>query len=586
MKSTLLLLLAATFATVAPLGAQQRTGEPGLLRPRSGSQLAEAKRRDSAEPAGGEINRRTPSEARPNILLIIADDMGYSDLGCYGGEIETPNLDALAAAGLRFINYYVNNMCWPTRASLMTSLYPKTALPKNGSANGGLHLEATTLPQALRDAGYRTIMSGKWHLSDPGELDGPNAPHHRGFDRYHGIINGAASFYAPFSLTRDGADASADFDHEKNPDYYYTDAITDEAIRMLKEPAAEGGQASTGGPKDRKTDRPFFAYVSYNAAHWPLHAKPDDINAYKGKFAKGYDLLREERHQRMIEIGLVPADWKLSPRHPDVPAWEDVEHRQWQERRMEVYAAQITAMDRAIGRMLDHLRDTDQFENTLVLYQHDNGACHVEYAKNRTGNFLPEKTRDGRPMKPGNIPGLMPGPEDTYASYGYGWANLGNTPFRLFKQHDHEGGTRSPLIAHWPAGIGHDHQGGLAHEVCHAIDMMPTLLALAGAQPAEDPKLPVEGKSFASAINPAFSPAEPHDAIYWAHAKGAAIRQGDWKLVRADKGPWELYDLYGDGTELDDLAAKMPERVAALEKLHNAWEKRTNLSSAKPKKKK
>ncbi len=525
--------------------------------------------------------------SRCNILLIIADDMGYSDLGCYGGEIDTPNLDALAAGGLRFTNFYVNNMCWPTRASLMTGLYPTVALPKNGSAEGGLHPDAATLPESLRDAGYRTLMSGKWHLSNPNELDGPNAPHHRGFDRYYGIINGAASFYAPFSLTRDGKDASADF--KDNPDYYFTDAVSDEAIRMLEEhmegrassrPRAEGANAGAAA-------HPFFCYVSYTAAHWPLHAEPADIAAYKGRFAKGWDKLRKQRHARMIEMGLVDPEWKLSPRHPDVPAWEDAEDKEWQERRMEVYAAQITSMDRGIGRILDYLRESGQFDNTLVLYQHDNGACHVEYGEDRKGNYLPDKTRDGRPMRPGNIPGLMPGPEDTYQSYGYGWANLGNTPFRLFKQHDHEGGTRSPLIVSWPAGIDHDIQGGLAHEVCHAIDVMPTLLDAAQggrASSRPQPKIPFEGISFLSAITPDVTPTKPRDALFWSHAQGSAVRRGDWKLVRTKNNPWELYDLYEDGTELHDLAAKMPERVAELESRFQTWAKANN--AIKPKKKK
>ena len=508
---------------------------------------------------------------RPNILLLlIADDMGYSDLGCYGGEVDTPNLDSLAEHGLRFTNYYVNNMCWPTRASLMTSLYPKTALPKNGSVEGGLHRDAATLPESLQATGYRTIMSGKWNLSSWRELDGPGAPPQNcGFGRYHGILSGAASFFAPFSLSRDGKDASADFDFKPNPDYYHTDAISDETIKMLKM------------LKETDASKPFFAYVSYNAAHWPLHAKPDDIAAYKGHFSKGYYILRKKRHARMKKIGLVN------------PAWKDIKHREWQEHRMEVYTAQITSMDRAIGRILDHLRDTDQFENTLVLYQHDNGACHVEYAKGRKGNFLPEETRDGRPMKPGNIPGLMPGPEDTYASCGYGWANLGNTPFRLFKQHDHEGGTRSPLIAHWPAGIDHDHTGGLVHHVAHAIGMMPTLLKLVGTEvPAKapasgNPSLPTKERSFASHLSPEIEDTRaPHEAIYWAHGQGSAIRQGDWKLVRTKGTGWELYNVYEDGTELNDLAKEMPERVTELEALHKAWSKRTGLSPTKPEQKK
>ncbi|MCH1409578.1 MAG: sulfatase-like hydrolase/transferase, partial [Verrucomicrobiales bacterium] len=259
--------------------------------------------------------------AAPNIVFIISDDMGYSDLGCYGGEIETPHLDALAEKGLRFTNYYVNNMCWPTRASLMTGLYPRTALPKNGSADGGLHPEATTLPAALRAAGYQTWMSGKWHLSSAGEPDGPNAPHHRGFDQFYGTIHGASDFFAPSDLQWNGKDRTEEW--QGKSDYYYTDVTTDYALRFLKEGDEE---------------KPFFLYLAYTAAHWPLHAHPEDIAHYEGRYEKGWDELRLERHRRMKELGVVDPSWKLSPRHPDVPAWEDAENKDWQQRRMEVYA--------------------------------------------------------------------------------------------------------------------------------------------------------------------------------------------------------------------------------------------------------
>jgi len=262
------------------------------------------------------------STQKPNILLIIADDMGYSDLGCYGGEIETPNLDALAMGGLRFTNFYVNNMCWPTRASLMTSLYPGVALPKNGSAEGGLHPNAITLPQTLKAAGYKTFMAGKWHLSDASDLDGSNAPHHKGFDRFYGTIHGAGSFYAPSSLSLDGKDASSEF--LDNPDYYYTDALTDHALKFLRDKSAT--ETAEEKPK------PFFLYLSFTAAHWPLHARPTDIAHYKGRFSMGWDELRQQRHAQMKKLGVINPSWKLSPRHPDVPAWEDAEHKEWQQR--------------------------------------------------------------------------------------------------------------------------------------------------------------------------------------------------------------------------------------------------------------
>lgn len=509
---------------------------------------------------------------RPNIVLIIADDMGYSDLGCYGGEIETPNLDELAAGGLRFTNYYVNNMCWPTRASLLTGLYPKTALPNKGSASGGLHPRAKTLPQLLQISGYTTLMSGKWHLSDSKKPNGKDAPHHRGFDHFYGTIEGASDFFAPVDLQLDGEDMTHEW--RDNPDYYYTDAITDHALKFLQGAAEE---------------KPFFLYLAYTAAHWPLHARPQDIANYKGRYQAGWDRLREQRHAKMKQLGVVDPAWPLSPRHPDVPAWETASDKQWQQRRMEVYAAQITSMDRNIGRVIAHLKQRGDFENTVVIFQHDNGACHVEYGENRTGSWTRKFTTDGRerPIRPGNVPGLMPGPQTTFQSYGYGWANASNTPFRLFKQHDHEGGTRSPLIVSWPARIDEARQGHLVDTVSHAIDLMPTLLSASGVELEEQKPMPLEGRSLLAQVEGETGAKERRKdddeqrSIFWAHGKGSAVRSGDWKLVRLGKQKWELYDLGKDGTELKNLADEMPEKVAQLEALHQAWKTRTDLSADK-----
>lgn len=505
----------------------------------------------------------------PNIVHIISDDMGFSDLGCYGGEIETPNLDALARGGIRFTNYYVNNMCWPTRASLMTGLYPKTALPKNGSADGGLHPDSTTLPQALKRAGYTTLMSGKWHLSDATEPDGPNAPHHRGFDHFYGTIHGASDFFAPADLQLDNQNMEHEWDG--NGDYYYTDAITDHALAFLKSGDSE---------------KPFYLYVAYTAAHWPLHAKPGDIAHYEGRYAEGWDALREQRHARMKELGVVDPTWELSPRNPEVPAWENVDDKEWQQRRMEVYAAQITAMDRNIGRLIAHLKDTGVFENTLILFHHDNGGCHVEYGETRTGSWTRDFTTDGKktPVVAGNIPGLMPGPQSTFQSYGYGWANASNTPFRLFKQYDHEGGTRSPLIVSWPKGIATEKKGGLNKEVLHAIDIMPTLLELGGAAVPNQKPTALEGRSWAAALKGSLDLEER--SLFWAHASGKAVRQGNWKLVATGKSPWELYDLSTDGTELHNLAEHNSAKVKELTNQFNDWQARTDLGSSKKRKSK
>lgn len=506
-------------------------------------------------------------KTKPNIVLIISDDMGYSDLGCYGGEIETPQLDALAANGLRFTNFYVNNMCWPTRASLMTGLYPKSAL-HDGSADGGFHPEVTTLPQALQKAGYATFMSGKWHLSDPSQPHGPSAPHKRGFDRSYATYWGTSDFFAPADLNLNGE--SKEHEWKNNPDFYYTDSITDYALTFLKEHATD----------QAKKEDPFFLYVAYNAAHWPLHAKPEDIEHYKGRYANGWDALREKRYDRMIELGVIELSYTLSPRNPDVPAWQDEAHKEWQERRMEVYAAQITCMDRNIRRIVDHLKATGEMDNTIFIYQQDNGGCHVEYPPERTGSWTKPFTTDGKrtPITPGNLPHITPGPQSTWQSYGYGWANASNTPFRLFKQHDHEGGTRSPLIVSWPSGLASSLSGELTDEVCHVIDLMPTLLEAAGTRPIRQKPLPLAGKSFYSVLKGDSESFQPHEALFWAHSKGKAVRIGEWKLVSENKRPWELYNLAQDPTELNNLVSEMPEKVALLEKRHAEWVKQTDLS--------
>ncbi len=498
---------------------------------------------------------------RPNIIMIIADDMGYSDLGCYGGEIETPNLDKLAAGGLRFANYYSNNMCVVARASLMTGCYAGVAKP-----GASLSRNCVTAPELLRQAGYTTLMSGKWHLSDEGQAGSPNE---RGFDHWFGTYIGAGSFYAPASLTRDGKNVENEF--RENGDFYYTDAITDNAIAFLN------------GAQKKSPDSPFFLYLAYTAAHWPLHASKADIAHYKGRYSQGWDRLRERRHARLKEMGLVDPKWPLSSRHPNVPAWEDEPNKAWQERRMEVYAAQVTAMDRNIGRVVEWLRARGQLENTLILYQNDNGGCHVEYTENRKGNYLPEKTRDGRPMIPGNRADVMPGPEHTYQSYGYGWANASNTPFRLFKQHDHEGGIRSPLIAHWPRGIAA--RGEITRQVCHVTDLLPTFIDLAGVGYPREFKgnkiVPHVGRSLVVALQGGEAPGR--ETYFWKHARGKAVRVGDWKLVSENKKPWELYRLTPDGTELNDLTAENPAKAKELEKRFDAWDKRTNRKTKKKK---
>lgn len=488
---------------------------------------------------------------RPNIVLILADDIGYSDISPYGGEIHTPNLQRLADGGLRFTQHYTENMCVPSRAALLTGVYHTLALDENNT----LSPHVVTVAQRLRAAGYSTYMAGKWHLAMPGQLE--NYPCQRGFEHFFGTIIGAGSYYAPATLTRDNQPAEHEY---LRPGFYYTDAITDNAVAYLEEAVAR--------------QKPFFLYVAYTAAHWPLHAPEQEILKYRGRYSAGWDRLRLERYQRMRQLGVINPAWALSPRDPQVPPWEKETHKSWQERRMEVYAAQIDRMDYGIGRIVRALDKHGQLDNTLIVFQADNGGCHVEYSPDRQGPHLPAKTREGRPVRPGNLPSIMPGPEDTYQSYGRGWANLSNTPFRLFKQYDHQGGIATPLIVHWPAVI---REGGrIVNEISHIIDITPTLLQAAEIRETrffEGRRVLIsEGKSLLSVFRG--EGRQGHDALFWKWAHGRAVRRGNYKAVAIDDGPWELYDLEADGTELRDLARSMPEKVTELEALWNAWNRR------------
>ncbi len=522
---------------------------------------------------------------RPDIVLIMSDDMGFSDIGCYGGEIATPNLDRLAAGGIRFTQFYNTARCCPTRAALMTGLYQHQAgvghmmgdygLP---GYRGDLNRSCVTIPEALQSAGYRSYMSGKWHVTRFTKPDGPkhNWPLQRGYERFFGTIHGAGSFYDPNSLTRDNTQIPP------SEDFYYTDAISDNAARFIREHAAA------------HADEPFFLYVAYTAPHWPMHAKPQDIAKYKGRYAKGWDALRRERHARQIEMGLVKEDWQLTPRDPRAPAWEEAELKDWQQRRMEVYAAMMDCLDQGVGRVVKALADTGRLENTLLLFIADNGGCAEEYGSRGRVRPDPEKvkrieplgpnelqtrmvpraTRDGKPVRQGR--GVMPGPADTYIAYGLPWANASNTPFRLYKHWVHEGGIASPLVVHWPAQV--KARGELRHGVGHVMDVMATCLDVADAEyPAEyqgHAITPLEGKS----LLPAFGdkPVE-RDALFWEHEGNRAVRQGKWKLVAVRGGSWELYDLEADRTELHDLAGEMPDKVRELAALYDAWAERANV---------
>ena len=514
-------------------------------------------------------------ERKSNILLILADDLGFSDLGCYGGDAQTPHIDSLAENGLRYTQFYNSAKCCPTRASLLTGLHPHQAdighMMFNDDIVGyraDLNPNTVTIAEALRNGGYATYMSGKWHVTR--FVDGPkhNWPCQRGFDDFYGIITGAANYYQPRTLTRNNERIEPEGD-----DYFLTDAITDEAVRQLREHAKH----SDG--------KPFFQYVAYTAPHWPLHAHEEDIAKYRGVFDDGWDVVRKRRWQRMVDMGIIQERWALSERDSRIEPWSDTEHKNWQARRMEVFAAQIDRMDQGIGRILSTLKKNGQWDNTMIVFLSDNGGCTEElrddYIGHRVRNGISilgtPKTRDGRDVRFGNVPSNMPGSEDTYVSYGVPWANVSDTPFRLYKRWVHEGGIAAPFIVHWPDGI--QARGELRHQPAQLPDIMSTLLDVARV----DYPSTYNGRSIKPSegfsMRPTFTN-QPHDRkiLYWEHEGNRAVRKGRWKLVSDFPGNWELYDMEADRTELNDLSDNHPEIVQELKELYDAWAAKCNVA--------
>jgi arylsulfatase A-like enzyme len=539
----------------------------------------------AAETAGSRPN------VRPNVIVIMSDDMGYSDIGCYGGEINTPNLDKLAAGGLQFTQFYNTARCCPTRAALMTGLYSHQAgvghmMGDDGlpGYRGDLNRKCVTIAEAMKLGGYRTMMSGKWHVTKETAPDGPkhNWPLQRGYDRFYGTIHGAGSFYDPNSLTRGNTQISPRADPEYKPEtYYYTDAISDNAVKFIDE------------HQQQHQDKPFFMYVAYTAAHWPMHALEKDIVKYKGKYDKGYTAIREARYAKMKRLGLLKEHWKMSEQAED---WENVQNREWEIRCMEVYAAMVDNMDQGIGRIVSALKRHDQFDNTLVMFFQDNGGCAEGLGRRPRGKFtthpekapfapmkinelqttmIPKQTRDGFPIIQG--PGAMPGPDGTYIAYGRGWANVSNTPFREYKHWVHEGGISTPMIAHWPKGI--KASSKLTSQQGHLIDIMATCIDVGDVEYPNTFKgntiTPLAGKSFV----PVFETGKRagHDAIFWEHEGNRAVRDGKWKLVSKYPGGWELYDIEADRTELHNLADSNTAKVEKLTAKYNAWVARSQV---------
>ncbi|MEV0616778.1 arylsulfatase [Nonomuraea sp. NPDC050404] len=500
--------------------------------------------------------------ARPDIVLVLADDLGFSDLGCYGGEIETPNLDRLGRAGVRFTQFYNSPRCSPSRASLLTGSHPHqvgvgilTGDERPDGYPGDLSRDSVTAAEALRGAGYRTYMSGKWHVA--ADMTAPNGswPTRRGFERFYGTIDGAGSYYQPVTLTR----GEQDIEHEaRAPGFFYTDAISDNAAGFVTGHVAE------------RPGAPFFLYLAYTAPHWPLHAPEEDVARYRGRYDAGWDRLRAERLRRLKEEGVLAPSWDLSDRDPLVPAWAEAEHKEWQARRMEVYAAQVTRMDAGIGRLLDTLERLGRLENTLFVFLADNGGCAEEMGDDRPGFIprhptMPASTRSGDPIRYGNDPAIMPGPEDTFASYGRNWAGLSNAPFREYKHWVHEGGISTPFIVHWPAALGSP--GRLCTAPRQLVDVLPTLLDVAGAATGES-------REGASLLDLLHGREAPERTLFWEHEGNAGVRRGRWKLVRKHARPWELYDMTGGRTELHDLAAGHPDLVADLSAAYDRWAER------------
>ena len=480
---------------------------------------------------------------RPNIIVILTDDMGFSDLGCYGGEIETPNLDKLAANGVRFTEFYGTARCWPTRATLMSGRY-----------SNSLGASQVAIPEVMKPAGYQTAMVGKWHLSKDGKKNGPMQ---RGFDDFYGTITGAGSFYNTMTLTRGTEPTQPDGD-----DYYYTDKIGSEAVRQIENFA--------------KSDKPFFQYVAFTAAHWPLHAPEKTTQKYIERYKGGWEKMRKDRYARMLKMGVIDEKrWPLPKRESNVKDWDSINHKEWRIRNQAVYAAMVDHMDQAVGEIVKALKKTKRLDNTLIIYTNDNGACpeHL-YGNgwNTATNIIKLAKAEGKKISVGDNFDVPSGGPYTYHSVGQNWANAQNTPLRRYKMNVHEGGACVPCIMHWPDGL-KIKKGSITQQRGHMVDIMSTCIDLAGAKYPEEfggKKIqPNEGTSLVPAIG---GGSQDHDrAYYFNHAGTRAVIKGDWKVVAEGNRPWELHNITKEKTEITNLASKNPEKVQELVKL---WEAR------------
>lgn len=499
---------------------------------------------------------KTAESTKPNIILIMSDDMGYSDLGCYGGEINTPNLDNLAKNGLRFTQFYNTARCCPTRSSLMTGLYPHqtgighmTNPPQSDHHDyglpgyrGALGEQTVTLAELLKSVGYHTLMSGKWHL---GMSEEKMWPLQRGFDQYYGILAGAANYFAP-SYPR-GVTEQNDTVSVDDPAYYTTDAFTDKAISFIDKAKGEDGA-------------PFFLYLAYNAPHWPIQAPREDIDKYRDRYREGWEALRKERYDRMVEMGLIDKNWDLSS--PDGLDWEGLSKDKQEEMalRMAIYAAQVDRMDQNIGKLVNHLESIGELDNTLIVFLDDNGAC-----------------AEGGPLGGGPAEQLET-KEGYFLTYGQSWANASNTPFREYKHWIHEGGISSPFIVHWPNGIRAERKGEMVQQYGHLPDIMATFMDLTGATYPEEKAGQALPQPVGESLLPLISRGGEmmrQKPVFWEHEGNKGVRLDDYKLVMKwnDGGPqhWELYHIQNDRTELHDLSAEKPEMVNEMAGLWEDW---------------
>lgn len=521
-------------------------------------------------------------DSRPNILVILADDMGFSDLGCYGGEIQTPNLNKLAEEGLRFTHFYNTSRSCPTRASLLTGLYQHQAGigrmtfdEHQPGYRGTMTHNGVTIAEALKDNGYQTAWVGKWHIAEtplrPDQRQWlahqvqydefapkDNYPINRGFQDCYGTIYGVVDYFDPFSLISGNKPVNSVPD-----DYYSTIALADTAVAYVN--------------KYAETDKPFFMYLAFHSPHWPLHALPEDIEKYKDTYKDGWQAVREARYQRMKEMKLFgDADNFLSPRQ-FADTWEENPDKEWDARAMAVHAAMVDRMDQEIGRVIETLRKNGQLDNTLILFMSDNGCSNEDCQNYSEGeNDRPAETRDGRKIVYPRQKEVMPGPETSYASVGARWANAANTPFRFWKAKSYEGGICTPMIAHWPKGIKQP-KGSVTTQMGHVMDIMATCLDITGTQYPKEYNghqiIPLAGQS----LNPIFKTGsrKGHRELCFEHFnEKALIDASGWKIVWPNnKKAWELYDLNNDRSEMHDLSAQYPDKVKEMVARYETWEK-------------